>query len=67
MSSDKKIIEAILARPSEDGLLSLLAKKDKQLSQYYDLQNEFRRGFMLAEDIVKEWAEKNYPLYKDKL
>jgi len=62
MSKNIKLLQAILDPPQEDGLLSLLDKKDKALSQYYDLQHDLRRGFMLAEDIVKEWAQKHYPL-----
>jgi hypothetical protein len=57
-----KLLKEILDTPKEDGLLTLLAKKDKQLSEYYDLQDPFRRGFLFAEEIVKKWAAKNYPL-----
>lgn len=50
--------------PEGGGLLQRLADKDKALSEFYDLQDPFRRGFMLAEEIVKKWCEENYPLGK---
>lgn len=50
--------------PEGGGLLQRLADKDKSLSEFYDLQDPFRRGFMLAEEIVKKWCEENYPLGK---
>lgn len=61
-NKNKKLIDAILDTPSEDGLLTLLDKKDKALSQHHDLQSPFRSGFLLAREIVKEWAKKHYPL-----
>lgn len=50
--------------PEGGGLLQRLADNDKALSEFYDLQDPFRRGFMLAEEIVKKWCEENYPLGK---
>lgn len=59
----QKLIKAILDTPQKhEGLLKRLSDKDKQLSQYYDLQDRFRQGFMLAEEIVIEWAKECYPL-----
>ncbi|MGL4597718.1 MAG: hypothetical protein ACRCYO_09325, partial [Bacteroidia bacterium] len=56
-----KLLEAIENHlPKTDGLLERLDKKDKQLREHYDLQNPFRQGFMLAEEIVKQWAKENY-------
>lgn len=52
--------------PKGGGLLQRLDDKDKELSEFYDLQSDLRRGFMLAEDIVKKWCEENYPLKKNK-
>jgi len=58
----ENLLKNILDTPTEDGLLTLLDKKDKELRQHYDLQHPFREGFLLAEDIVKKWAAKHYPL-----
>lgn len=62
MQQEQKLIKAILKPQPRDGLLKLLADKDKKLSEFFDLQDPFRRGFILAEEIVKKWAEDNYPL-----
>lgn len=60
---ETKIVEAIEShRPKTDGLLERLDKKDKQLREFHDLQSPFRQGFMLAEDIVKQWVKENYPI-----
>lgn len=50
------------AEPERKGLLQRLADKDKELCQFKDLQDPFRQGFMLAESIVKKWAQENYPM-----
>lgn len=61
-SKHKKLVDAILNTPVMEGggLLDRLAKKDKELSQFFDLQNEFRKGFLLAEEIVKKWCKEAY-------
>ena len=48
--------------PEGGGLLQRLADKDKALSEFYDLQNPIRQGFMLAEEIVQKWCKEFYPL-----
>lgn len=60
---EKKIVEAIEShRPKTDGLLERLSKKDKQLSEFHDLQSPIRQGFMQAENIVRQWVKENYGL-----
>lgn len=61
--SEKNLMQAILDTPTEDGLLTLLEKKDKELVQHgHTFDSELRKGFLLAQDIVKKWANKHYPL-----
>lgn len=61
--SNKKLVKAILdTKPKHEGLLKRLSDKDKSLSDFYGLQSPLRQGFLLAEEIVKQWASDNYPL-----